>query len=67
MGSSFSGPPEDAGNANPDSDFRYDATLGPAGGYIFNLKTSGLPGGTFVLQFNAGSDPLPHSATFGVK
>jgi hypothetical protein len=26
---------EDAGNANPDSNFRYDATQGPSGGYIF--------------------------------
>jgi hypothetical protein len=67
LGSSFTGPPEDSGNANPDADFRYDVTLGPTGGYIFNLKTSGLSGGTFVLQFNAGSDPVPHSVQFGVK
>jgi hypothetical protein len=31
---------EDSGYANsPDNNFRYDATLGPTGGYIFNLST----------------------------
>jgi len=29
----------DSGNANPDNNFRYDGTLGPSGGYIFNLST----------------------------
>jgi hypothetical protein len=29
----------DSGNANPDNNFRYDSTLGPSGGYIFNLST----------------------------
>ena len=32
------GPAEDAGHANPDEAFRYDAALA---GYIFNLKTTG--------------------------
>ena len=27
---------ESAGDANPDNDFRFDSTLGTAGGYIFN-------------------------------
>ena len=31
---------EDSGNANsPDNNFRFDSTLGPNGGYIFNLST----------------------------
>jgi hypothetical protein len=62
--SGFSGPPEDAGNANPDDNFRYEP--GNAS-YIFNLKTTGLPSGTYVLKFNATGDPVPHSAAFGVK
>jgi hypothetical protein len=59
---------EDAGNANPDSNFRYDATLGPAGGYIFNFKTSGLNTGMYTLTFTAaGASSSSYSAGFGVK
>jgi MBG domain (YGX type) len=59
---------EDAGNANPDSNFRYDATLGPSGGYIFNFKTSGLGTGSYNLIFTAGGASNPsYSAGFGVK
>lgn len=65
--SEFSGPPEAPGNANPDSDFRYDSTQGPSGGYIFNLSTQGLAAGTYSLQFHAGNDPVVHSVNFGVN
>jgi hypothetical protein len=59
---------EDAGNANPDSNFRYDATLGPSGGYIFNFKTSSLGSGSYNLAFTAGGTSSPsYSAGFGVK
>ncbi len=34
---------EDAGASNPDSSFRYDASLG---GYVFNLQTTGFQVGT---------------------
>ena len=53
-----------AGNANPDLDFRYDASLG---GYIFNLKLTGYATGTYSLQFRAGNDPAIHSALFQVR
>jgi len=53
-----------AGNANPDMDFRYDSTLA---GYIFNLKLSGYPTGTYYLQFTAGNEPTIHNAPFEVK
>ena len=43
----------DSGHANPDGNFRYDATLG---GYIFNLSTKGLTPGTWVLSFSVGGD-----------
>ncbi|MFL6351776.1 MAG: hypothetical protein ACJ74Z_07990 [Bryobacteraceae bacterium] len=46
----MTGTVEDAGNASPDSNFRYDATLGPSGGYFFNLKTSGLRTGTYNVH-----------------
>jgi hypothetical protein len=56
---------EDSGHANsPDNNFRYDATLGPSGGYIFNLSTkspspargpsTSLGTGTWVLYFSVG-------------
>jgi hypothetical protein len=37
ISTSTSGGVENAGNSNPDNDFRFDATLGSTGGYIFNL------------------------------
>ena len=60
---------EDAGNANPDADFRFDPTLGGAGGYIFNLKTTGLTTGTYVLKFRVSGDPTVHGSesTFQVR
>jgi hypothetical protein len=69
MTSGFTDAPENAGNANPDSDFRFDSTLGPSGGYIFNLQTTGLMGGTYGFTFTAGNDPTTHSVSpaFGVK
>jgi hypothetical protein len=65
--SGYSGLVESPGNANPDNDFRYDSAQGPAGGYIFNLATSGLATGTYSLQFTAGADPTQHAVNFGVK
>jgi sugar lactone lactonase YvrE len=56
-----------AGDANPDMDFRFDSTLGPSGGYILNLKTTGLSTGTWLLSFTAGGDPLTHTVSFQVR
>ena len=64
---SISGPVEDAGNANPDNDFRFDATLGTTGAYIFNLKTNGLTTGTYNLNFTVTGDSFVYSAAFQVK
>ena len=58
---------EDPGNANPDSAFRYDPALDGAGGYIFNLKTTGYQMGTYNLRFRAGNDPTVHVAEFRVR
>jgi hypothetical protein len=57
----------DSGSANPDLNFRYDAALGPSGGYIFNLSTKGYPTGTFLLNFSAAGDPTPHAVQFSVR
>jgi hypothetical protein len=67
MISGFVGLPESAGNANPDNDFRFDGSQGPTGGYIFNLKTSGLGSGTYSLQFTVSGDPVTHTVNFGVS
>jgi hypothetical protein len=56
-----------SGNANPDNDFRFEATLGPTGGYIFNLSTEGLATGSYQLTFTASGDPLPHVLSFQVR
>jgi hypothetical protein len=52
------------GNANPDANFRYDASLG---GYIFNLETTGLSSGTWELRFQATGDSTTHAVQFSVK
>lgn len=67
ISTSISGPVEDAGNANPDNDFRFDASLGGTGGYIFNLKTTGLPTGTYNLNFTVTGDSFIYAAPFQVK
>jgi hypothetical protein len=67
VSTSTSGQVQDAGNANPDNDFRYDAGLGPAGGYIFNLKTTGLTTGTYNLNFTLTGASAAYSVPFQVK
>ena len=54
----------DSGNANPDFDFRYDASLG---GYIFNLQTTGFGTGSYLLNFVAGNSPTVYSVGFQVR
>lgn len=58
---------QDAGNSNPDNDFRYDFALGSTGGYIFNLKTTGLTTGTYRLFFTATGSNSVYSTDFQVK
>jgi hypothetical protein len=53
---------EDAGQANPDDNFRFDAALGGTGGYIFNLKTTGLTTGTYVVRFSVSGDAAIHGS-----
>jgi len=67
VSTSIGGLVQDAGNANPDSNFRYDATLGGSGGYIFNLKTTGLSTGSYNMNFTVGSDSSSYAAKFQVK
>lgn len=55
---------EDAGQANPDDDFRYDADLA---GYIFNLSTKGLTSGTWQLRFTVGGGNHVYTVEFDVR
>jgi hypothetical protein len=61
------GPLADAGNANPDLDFRYDPAIGENGGYIYNLKTTGLAAGTYRVSFTVGADPSVYTTLFQVR
>jgi hypothetical protein len=51
-------------SATADRDFRYDAGLG---GYIYNLKTTGLTTGTWQLNFTTSGDGVPHSVRFDIR
>lgn len=58
----------DSGNANPDSNFRFDSTIGTTGGYIFNLSTKPLTAGTYALSFYVGGDKtFFYTLTFQVR
>ena len=67
LSTSASGSVQNAGNANPNNDFRFDPTLGPTGGYIYNLKTTGLSTGMYNLNFTANGDSFMYAAPFQVK
>jgi hypothetical protein len=67
VSSATTGTPVASGNANPSNNFRYDATLGSTGGYIYNLKATGLAAGTWSLQFTVAGDPTLHSVAFQVR
>jgi hypothetical protein len=67
VSTSISGAVQASGNANPDNDFRFDSTLGPTGGYIFNLSTKGLSTGTYNLNFTVSGDSFSYVAPFQVK
>ena len=60
---------EDSGYANPDYNFRYDATLGGTGGYIYNLSTKGLTTGTWKVTFKVDGVSIPsiYFVKFDVK
>ncbi|MBI4909190.1 MAG: hypothetical protein HY820_36560 [Acidobacteria bacterium] len=67
VSNSIDGPVQDSGNANPDNDFRFDSSLGGTGGYIFNLKTTGLTIGTYRLNFVVTGDTFVCAAPFQVR
>lgn len=56
------GPPEDSGKSNPAGNFRFTGDA-----YHFNLKTTGYPAGTYLLQFTVGSDPHIYTTPFKVR
>ena len=64
LGSQASTMVEDAGNSNPDFDFRYDQE---SASYIFNLQTKGYSTGTYQLNFIAGNGAVLYSVRFQVR
>jgi hypothetical protein len=56
------GAAEDAGNANPDFDFRFNGDA-----YHYNLKTTGLRTGTYHLGFVVGGHPHVYTVQFQVR
>jgi microsomal dipeptidase-like Zn-dependent dipeptidase len=62
ISTSAPGPLEDAGNSNPDNQFRFSGN-----GYIFNLKTTGLSTGTWAVTFTATGDPNSHQVQFQIR
>jgi len=52
------------GSANRGGRFRFDATLGTSGGYIYNLDTSRDPAGSYVITFRVGSEGYLYSVRF---
>lgn len=58
---------QDSGNSNPDNNFRFDSSLGTAGGYIFNLSTKGLATGSYNLVFTVSGDSASHSVPFQLR
>jgi len=67
MSTSASAAVIDAGQSNPDQDFRFDASLGGSGGYIFNLKTMGLVTGSYELQFTVGTGQRRYSVPLQIR
>ena len=61
------GPAEDAGQANPDMNFRFTMFDPATPGYIYNLKTTGMATGTYELGFTAGGDPAVYTVQFQVR
>ena len=60
-------PVVDAGNANPENNFRFSSELGGEAGYIFNLATRGLSAGTYDIRFRVGSDPSVYTTPIQIR
>jgi len=56
------GDSEDAGNANPDFNFRYTGGM-----YMYNLQTKGLATGTYQLGYVVGGDPTVYTVQFQIR
>jgi len=54
-------------SANPGNLFRFDTTVAPGGGYVYNLNVKGLSAGSYTLNFTVAGDPITHQAPFQLK
>jgi hypothetical protein len=55
---------EDAGNANPDFNFRFEPGQQS---YVYNLQTTGFETGTYWLLFRIGGTPIDYHVEFQVR
>jgi len=55
-------PAEDSGKANPGGLFRM-----AGGAFMFNLKTTGLPSGSYGLEVSVSGDPATHLLPFVIR
>ena len=62
VSTSISSAVQSSGNANPNNDFRLSG-----GSYLFDLKTTGLAAGAYVLNFTATGDSTVYSAPFQIQ
>jgi predicted outer membrane repeat protein len=56
--------PDASGNANPGGAFRFDASLQ---GYIYNLKTTVLPSGAWVMSITINGAPIIYDARVHIR
>ncbi|HLI50400.1 MAG TPA: choice-of-anchor Q domain-containing protein [Thermomicrobiaceae bacterium] len=57
---------EHPGNSFPGNQFVFVPTFGTSGGYQFNLKTSGLPSGTYQLAVTIEGNPAANTGTMTI-
>ena len=57
----------DAGGSNPGNVFRFDATLGGSGGYVYDLKTRDFTARTYAMNFKVGTDFTSYTVSFKVR
>lgn len=67
MGTERTAPVPSPGRSQPDGAFRFDPALGDGGGYLFNVKTTGLAPGRWKLNFTVGDDPTIYRVPLVVR
>jgi hypothetical protein len=59
--------PSPAPGTPPSGTFSFQALLDGGSGYLFNLKTTKYPAGTYTLSFTVTGDPVTHTVQFVIR